>query len=377
MRGKSEPLLPTVTGTAVLNDVDCEVGFSVDEQGRIEASFASAAPVVESVDFEWPKQQSVSGTTADGRQFILRDCFLRSHGLSFGEAERERPFRLSLAAGSASIGRTGAAPSRTEFALANQWLTIRQKVLFDGAEIELRPADPNVGGHTGLAKGQPAWITHWASVVTPDEQEISDADDVVRCLAHTLSMLALERVIVPCYRVLDQDGDIARWEFRRLWWPEHRGHHEVYEHDIGEPLSVVGQHRIRQIFRELELPRYVDYVVEAWRDDVYVEIGLTCILFALELLGASWVRRAGISPRDKNLAMKLEHIDRELGCVPEKFTSPWLAQRLRNPLMHTGVVSRMTVSEIHAATRELVVMAIDVFFKMFGYERDADRTAAG
>ena len=374
MSRKPEPLLPTVTGIAVINDIHCEVALSVDEQGCIEANFASGTPVVETPYPKWPKQRSVSGTTADDRHFTLRDCVVKNNGLQLGEAQR--PFRLSLAAGSASIQRSGAIPARTEFALVNQSLTIRQKVLFDGAEIELRPADPHAGGHTGLEKGQPAWITHWASVATPDEQEIRDADDVVRCLAYTLSMLALERVIVPCYRVLDQDGDIARWEFRRVWWPGHR-HHEVYVHDLGQPLSVVGQHPVRQTFQELDLPRYVNYVVEARRDDLYVELGLTCILFALELLGANWLQRAGIKPGGKKLATKLEHIHSKLGCVPKKFTSPWLADRLRNPLMHTGVVSRMTVSEIHAATRELVVMAIDVFFKIFGYERDADRMVAG
>lgn len=369
-----EVLFPRTTGTADISGVQGDLAFEVDAEGRILADFASADGVPDSQEWlDTGGTRDVAATLVDGRTATLRECALTRSSFAFHRG-RGSSFELGLLPKALTVSCSTAASSRTEFALVNQWLTLRDRLQFDGFDMEIRPADPEAGGHAGLEKGKPSWITHWATVPAPGPATENDAGEVIDCLAYTLSLLTMEHVVVPLRRVLDAQGEIIRWEFQRTFWPLHSGRNTPYVGKIVAPLRAVGQREVRRKFEELELKRYIDYLLESRRLDMYAELCLTCVLFALESLGAAWFLSEGCSSDDvatKSIVTKLDHINSRLRFIPKKYKSDWLYDGLRNPLVHTGAVPLMTPADVHRATEELLVLAADIFFRLFDFDRSA------
>jgi len=369
-----EVLFPRTTGIAEISGVQGELTLEVDAEGRISADFISADQVPDSQ--EWlgtVETRDVAATLIDGRNATLRDCALTRSTVAFGRKEGSR-FELGLVPNGLTVVCSTATPGSIEFALVNQWLTLREHLQFDGFDMEIRPADPDAGGHAGLAKGKPSWITQLVAVPTPDPASEGEVVEVIECLAYTLSLLTMEHVVAPLRRVLDAQGEMIRWEFRRTFWPVHSGRNTPYVGRIAAPLHVVGERQVRRKFEELDLKRYIDYLLESRRLDMYAELCLTCVLFALESLGAAWFLSEGCSSEDvatKSIVTKLDHINSRLRFIPKKYKSDWLYDGLRNPLVHTGAVPLMTPTDVHRATEELLVLAADIFFRIFDFDKSA------
>ena len=372
MRREPEPLLPRTKGSALISGVEGELTLGVDAEGRITAEFVSESPVADSKEWlDTRGLRDIAGTLGDGRAIALRQCALTDWTFAL-DGESGPRFELELLPKSITIVSSTGSPSRTEFAVVNERVTLRGNLRFDGFDMDVRPADPDAGGHAGLAKGKPSWITHWASVATPDLAAEREAVEVVECLAYTLSLLTMERVVVPLRRVLDAQGEEIRWEFKLTRWPVHSGRSTLYARDVGDALRVVGRSDVRRRFCKLGLKRYVGYLLGAWRDDIFVELRLACVLFALESLGASWFLADGCSPEEvakRSIIAKLGRINSCLRFIPRKYKSDWLRDDLRNPLVHTGAVPLMTPAQVHEATEELLVLAVDIFFRILGFER--------
>jgi len=266
-------------------------------------------------------------------------------------------------------------PTEIQFGIANLCFMAEGALAFGGHSFDMQPNPRNHYGPLGSDGTRLAPVTHWATTDAPLTGKTGDVWDCLRCLTDTASMLCHERIASPCYRLVDSEGRVGEFHHElQSQWPAPRKHHLLYTRDHRSALEAVGSSEVTKRFRELDLVRYVHFVLEARRDDLPVELGLASVLFALECLSGRWqIVERGSDPNHvakRKLVEKLRCMNEELGCVDSKYLGDWLRARLRNPLMHSGAVPTMTVSEIHEATEELLVLATRIFFRLFGFVPD-------
>jgi hypothetical protein len=156
-------------------------------------------------------------------------------------------------------------------------------------------------------------------------------------------------------------------------WPTLNKAHLRYTLDERSAIETVGRGDVTRRFHELDLGRFVSYILEARRSDLYVEHCLTSVVMALESISSRWPavgpRRNRRGSRPDDLPDKLDNMNKCLRFIDAKYTGSWL-RSLRNDMMHSGEVKGWSVREIDEATNELLVLATDIFFRVFGFVRE-------
>jgi hypothetical protein len=309
-------------------------------------------------------------TLADGRTVTFKRCGVSRRTVTLGEPGSE----WKLLPLETTVRTPTVKPSRAEFGLVNFWRYVDWPPLsFGGHQFDLNADLPNHHGYRDLQKGDRAPLMYWATTDLRPADDVRRVWEVTHHLADTVSMLLHERILTPCCRIVDADGRLAEFHFRLQGrWPV-VSNHMRYTTDERAALETVGRADVCEVFASLDLSRYVNYILEARRKDLCVELSLACALMALECISGRWQIARGVPEHEvatRKLVQKLKCMNKTLGCIESRYLGDWLRASLRNPLMHTGAVPTMTLLQIDEATNELLVLATDIFFRIFGFVRE-------
>ena len=363
------PLLDRMEQSTSLWGREGKLSLEVTAFGEIMAAFISGGFRADDiVDPREIGRADADLTLADGHAVAFKRCVApQRHGLPLG------PQPWQLHAEQVTVRTPWLRPRWLEFGLVNLWLHLDwPPILFDGLQVGLSADLPGHNGYRNLKKGDSAPVMYWARIDIPPENDIERSWDVVQCMADTFSMLLHQRVLMPCYRIVDAEGEVAEFHCRlQAGWPT-VGERLRYTVNERAALEAVGRSHVRRRFAELDLRRYVSYLMEARREDMPVEQNLMCALIALESISARWKgghrrNRRGRVPYD--LTEKLNNMNESLLFMDSKYLGSRL-QNLRNSIMHSGNAEGKSVAQILDATDELVLLATDIFFRIFGFARE-------
>jgi hypothetical protein len=310
---------------------------------------------------------------ADGRRVTMHRCYPTRVCFSLGANAGKGCSTSLLPAGGITIERPASHYSTAEFALANLWLPAIAPLKFDALDVEFVPAAWGGPHYVDLPKGSEARVVWWMRVQLGGTTRIEEAYEAALCFSDLASLFLDERVRVPAYRVLDAEGNEVLSHLNSIRWPVITKRGRDYTDRVQDALLAVGAAPVRAEFEGLHLHRYVDTVLEAWREDVFLETSLACILMALEGITYRWeITKGGMSPEEaqkRNLVEKLRFMNTSLQFIDKRYMSDPLREDLRNPIVHTGAVPSMTAQELHRWVDDLVLLARDVFFRVLGFSR--------
>lgn len=366
--GFFRPLLEKIQQPTVLWGRDGTLSLEVGAFGEVSASFVteeirpgdlSPSPTFDGAD--------AGMVLADGRVVELKQCAVPQRRAEFfgPQTWQLRPLQLTVRAPTV-------AQQQVEYGVANFWLMMDAPVEFGGIRFEFRPDLPNHRGYSEFRTGEPSPITYWAIPDVPSGTSPEHAWSVLRCLLDTASMLRHERIATPCCRVVDGNGKVAEFVHRvHAAWPKFTRLHLLYTRHERTAIEAVGRADVLSEFSRLELSRYVDYVIEARRSDLFVEQCAASALMALESLSGRWLELHGTSkerPKRADLPEKLKRMNTSLRFIDSRFTGEWL-RKLRNEIMHEGKSQGSSLKELDDATNDMLVLATDLFFRLFGFVR--------